>query len=80
VGGFAICPVYPRCCTSARTPSFQAPKSDRPLRIEICETEGKGGNVFGDEDDKGTEEVGRTFIKGWIGEDKGMETIGGEMG
>jgi len=40
-GGFDICPVYPKCWISARTPSFHAPKSVRPLRMGICVTVGK---------------------------------------
>jgi hypothetical protein len=43
-------------------PSFQAPKSDRPLRIGICETEGKGKGLG--EGIKEGEVVGITFIKG----------------
>jgi hypothetical protein len=57
---------------SAQTPSFHAPKSDRPLRTGICVTVGK---VFGD--GRTTEErVVGVVTKGGMGEDKG--TTGGE--
>jgi hypothetical protein len=40
-GGLVTWPICPRYKISERTLLFHAPKSDRPVRIGICETEGK---------------------------------------